>query len=321
MDRFESDEQRMEFASLDRLRKEYVGALVRDRADESAARRAPTRLRFRLVVVPAVGIALLVALVATALWPRGAVVNPAEAAASISRIAMTASLPPDDWFTYSRTLERRRSATALPAGSGPAQLITQSRESWLSVARRGLIKVTDLSSPARRTVEIRYPAWSKYRIGADSYTRSQIEDLADRPAAVQAAIARQLESLEPDQRPLAKWQILIESLTSEAPPLPPALRAELISELGAIPGVSLVDIDRDSRGRPVVVLSLRSQGLIQDVYFDRATSALTSASTRVDEDGAGPGDGSPAGTVLQSFTLLDSYPAKELPGQDARMSG
>lgn len=308
----------MELASLEFLRKEFVDALERDGAGEPAAHRARARARLGMVALPAVGAALLIAFVAISLWPRVSAVGPEEAAASMSRVAGAASMPPDDWFTYSSTLERRLSAAALPTGAGPARLITQRRESWLSVARRGLIKVSDSSNPAQRTVEINYPALSKYRIGSDSYTRQEIDDLAGHPSAVQAALERQLDSLQPNERPLAKWQVLIEALTSEAPPLPPALRAWMIRELGAIPGVSLANVDRDSRGRPVVVLALRSQGLIQEVYFDRATSALTASSTRVGPEGTGLGAGYPAGTVLQSFTLLDSHPTKAITSQAAQ---
>jgi hypothetical protein len=160
---------------------------------------------------------------------------------------------------------------------------------------------------------VEYPAATKYRIGARGYTRTEIDAFAEDPAPLFADIDATSGSVSREDRAISKWQILTDALRGLAPPLPAGLRASMIRELATVPGAAVIDEERDPSGVLASGLQLKTQDLIDSVYFDRASAATSFASTVAAKDGANGDKNIEQGDVIESYTLERSEAVRAIP--------
>jgi hypothetical protein len=300
----------MEFqvAALAELRRQFVGAL-----DAEVVTRARWRPQLRAWTVPAVATAVMLLIVAVLAFPAREGVSVAEATAAISKTALEAPYPPDDWFTYTEARLTGREYAADRGIVGTGRFTARERKAWLSVAHGGQIVTRDLSAPSAAPVRVEYPAATKYRIGARGYTRTEIDAFAEDPAPLFADIDATSGSVSREDRATSKWQILTDALRGLAPPLPAGLRASMIRELATVPGAAVIDEERDPSGVLASGLQLKTQDLIDSVYFDRASAATSFASTVAAKDGANGDKNIEQGDVIESYTLERSEAVRASP--------
>jgi hypothetical protein len=251
-------------------------------------------------------------IVAVLAFPAREGVSVAEATAAISRTALEAPYPPDDWYTFTEARLTGREYAANRGNVGTSRLAVRERKSWLSVAQSGQIVTRDLSKPSADPVRVEYPASTKYRIGQHGYSRAEIDAFADDPAPLFADIDATSAAVSREDRAISKWQILTDALRGLAPPLPAELRAAMIRELATVPGVAVIDQQRDPSGVLASGLQLKTQDLIDSVYFDRSSAATSFASTVAAKDGANGDESIERGDVIESYTLERSEAVKTI---------
>lgn len=293
-------------SALNDLREQFVQALEADVvvAPAPAAPRRSFEWR-RAWAVPAAVLAVVVLLIAITAIPFKSNPTVAEATADVAKTALAADYPPDSWFTFTRSRQTVRNYSILPLV--PSRLRFTERRAWLSVERRGTIETRLLDEPRSPLIIYRYPAYGKYRIGDTTYTRDQIDELAKTPAVLLADIDKQAASVGHNQGDGTKWMIITQALRDLSPPLPASLRAAMIQDLATVNGVSVLERDRDPRGRPAIGFTFSETGVRNTVYFDRDTSALIYSDSVV----TGPeaflaGQDVQIGDLLESFELLES---------------
>lgn len=297
-------EMNFQVTALNDLRAQFVQALE---ADVVAPAQPPARRRTfewrRAWAVPAIALAIaLVAIVFTAVpWSGSPTVT--EATAELSKTALEANYPPDDWFTYSRS---RQTQQNMDIRTHKAFLVRTERRAWLSVSRRGTIEIKDLGAPNSPPQVFRYPAFGKYRIGDSTYTRREIDALAENPEALIRQIDAEAASVGHGQGTATKWNIITEALRDLSPPLPATLRAALISQLATIEGVTVVDKDKDPLGRTAVGLAFAEQDIRSTVWFDKSTSALSYSNVVIANLSMPRDPKVKVGDVLEQFELLES---------------
>jgi hypothetical protein len=308
----------MEFrvAALADLRTQFVGALD---AEVGSTTRPRSHARWRGFdrswAIPALATALVLVVAAVLAFPSREDLSVTEAAAAISQTALHAPYPPDNWYTYTDSLTTSREYEAKRGSVGAAKTVERRRRAWLSVAQAGLIVNRDLSEPDATPVRVPYPAATKYEIGGHGYSRSQIDAFAIDPTPLLDQIDETVADVERELQPIAKWQILSEALRGVAPPLPAALRASLIRELATVSGAKIVDADRDPAGVLATGLQLRTQGVIDTVYFDESSAAMSFASTIAASNGASGDTSIHKGDVIESYQLNRSEAVRSIPNE------
>lgn len=298
----------MEFrvSALNELREQFVQALEADVvvAPPQITPRRSFEWR-RGWAVPAVVLAVAVLLIAITAIPFKSNPTVAEATADVAKTALAADYPPDNWFTFTKSRQTVRGYPLLPLV--PSRLRSTERRAWLSVERRGTIETRLLDEPKSPLIIYRYPAYGKYQVGDETYTRAQIDALAAAPAELIAQIDKETASVGRGQGPGTKWMIITQALRDLSPPLPATLRATLIRELATIEGVSLLDRDEDPRGRAATGFAFTDTGTLNTVYFGRDTSALIYSDVLVSgREAFIAGQDVRIGDLLERFELLES---------------
>lgn len=298
----------MEFrvSALNELREQFVQALEADVvvAPPQITPRRSFEWR-RGWAVPAVVLAVAVLLIAITAIPFKSNPTVAEATADVAKTALAADYPPDNWFTFTKSRQTVRGYPLLPLV--PSRLRSTERRAWLSVERRGTIETRLLDEPKSPLIIYRYPAYGKYQVGDETYTRAQIDALAAAPAELIAQIDKETASVGRGQGPGTKWMIITQALRDLSPPLPATLRATLIRELATIEGVSLLDRDEDPRGRAATGFAFTDTGTLNTVYFGRDTSALIYSDVVVSgREAFIAGQDVRIGDLLERFELLES---------------
>jgi hypothetical protein len=250
-------------------------------------------------------LAVAVLLIAITAIPFKSNPTVAEATADVAKTALAADYPPDNWFTFTKSRQTVRGYPLLPLV--PSRLRSTERRAWLSVERRGTIETRLLDEPKSPLIIYRYPAYGKYQVGDETYTRAQIDALAAAPAELIAQIDKETASVGRGQGPGTKWMIITQALRDLSPPLPATLRATLIRELATIEGVSLLDRDEDPRGRAATGFAFTDTGTLNTVYFGRDTSALIYSDVVVSgREAFIAGQDVRIGDLLERFELLES---------------
>ncbi|MGH2906834.1 MAG: hypothetical protein ACRDKI_08710 [Solirubrobacterales bacterium] len=314
-------------AALDRLGANYDIALaaVAEREAQAPARllRLPARPRWRVSTVfaaAAVCVAAVVVLSYSLLTGNESLLTTDAAIAQVAQVAKIQTLPPDDAyvFTRARTLETQFGGTATTAPS--AYFVTSERQSWLSVARKGLIEVNRLSvrAPAgqppnlgRTLTRIPYPALGAYEIGQGRYTRAQLDGFPRDPKQIYAKLSSEIPGNQADARTFLLWEAVTKPLTSAVAPLPPALRSGLIGALGMVPGVKTDGQVTDPRGNEGIGFTLDTQGLDLQIIFDKQDSAVLFEQEKVATPT--PGRTLPVGTTTARYQLLDQQVVNQIP--------
>jgi hypothetical protein len=293
-------------SALNDLREQFVQALEADVvvAPQPIAPRRGFEWR-RAWAVPAVVLAVVVLLIAITAIPFKSNPTVAEATADVAKTALAADYPPDNWFTFTKSRQTVRGYSLLPLV--PSRLRSTERRAWLSVERRGTIETRLLDEPQSSLIIYRYPAYGKYQVGDETYTRDQIDAFAEAPEELIAQIDEEAASVGRGQGPGTKWMIITQALRDLSPPLPATLRAALIGELATIEGVSVLDRDKDPRGRAATGFAFAESGTLNTVYFDRSTSALIYSDVVVTgREAFITGQDVRVGDLLERFELLES---------------
>jgi hypothetical protein len=298
----------MEFrvSALNDLREQFVQALEADVvvAPQPITPRRSFEWR-RAWAVPAVVLAVAVLLIAITAIPFKSNPTVAEATADVAKTALAVDYPPDNWFTFTRSRQTVRGYPLLPLV--PSRLSSTERRAWLSVERRGTIETRLLDEPKAPLIIYRYPAYGKYQIGDQTYTRAQIDALAEAPEQMIEQINQEAASVGHGQGPATKWTIITQALRDLSPPLPATLRAALIQDLATVEGVSVLDRDEDPRGRAATGFTFVDTGTLNTVYFDSSTSALIySDIVVIGREAFIAGQDVRIGDLLERFELLES---------------
>lgn len=294
-------------SALGDLREQFVQALEADVvvAPEPITPRPRSFQWRRAWTVPAAVLAALVLVIAITAIPFEKNPTVVEATADVAEAALAADYPPDNWFTFTRSRQTVRSYSMLPLVL--SRLRSTERRAWLSVAKRGTIETTLLDEPESPLITYRYPAHGKYRVGDKTYTRAQIDALADTPDQLLSEIDHQAASVGHGQENGTKWMIITEALRDLSPPLPATLRAAMIRDLATIDGVKVLERNRDPRGRPATGFTFPDSGTLNSVYFDRTTSALIHSDVIVNgREASMVGQDVRIGDLLERFELLES---------------
>lgn len=293
-------------SALNDLREQFVQALEADVVVEQQPSGPRWSFEWRRAwAVPAVALAVIVLLIAITAIPFKSNPTVAEATADVAKTALAAEYPPDDWFTFTRSRQTVRNYSILPLV--PSRLLATERRAWLSVARRGTIETRVLSEPKAPLIVYRYPAYGKYRIGDETYSRPQIDAFAKTPDRLLREIDKQAAAVGRGQGDGTRWMIITEALRDLSPPLPQTLRSAMIRDLATVRGVNVLDRDRDPRGRPAIGFTYSESGTLSTVYFDKTTSALIYSDSVVTGGEAFlAGQDVKIGDLLESFELLES---------------
>jgi hypothetical protein len=207
-------------------------------------------------------------------------------------------------------------------------LVASERETWLSIARPGLVRTRRLAvryadgrhaagadGLAAAEVEARYPAVGAYRIGARSYTREQLKRFPTEPHAIVDRLTDELSATLPADRPVALWQALTTPLTATSPTLPPELRAGLVRALGLLPNVRALGEVETPSGEHGEGFVMVDQGLRQTIVFDDETSAVLFSETSIVSPDIARKRGWPVGTVISRYELLDQRVVDAIPSR------
>ncbi|MFC4905852.1 CU044_5270 family protein [Actinomadura gamaensis] len=269
------------------------------RAEIAEARKTPARARkLRWTLIPAgiAATAIAVALV-TVPWSDG---SSAEAVALMARAAQTAlhtpaSPPRNDQYIYQETVEKLR-----PAG----RPYTRYRSEWLSVdgSKPGLIRernVIPAGTPAPPAEEMRPDGETALRAcgATPPLSRPYIGSLPSRPADV-------LKLLDERAGDGGRGERLWSAATDMADTaMAPAARASFYRALAEIPGVGVAADSVDASGRHGVALTRTSDGVREELIFDRTTYAVLGERT-LDEKGT-----EFSSTALLKTAVVDKAPA------------
>lgn len=291
--------------------------VLREVGEPVAAKRRP-RLRRPQVIALAISVLVLAIVGASLVVFDGS--RTEDAIATIARNAAEQPPVPPSQFAYS-DVELRDvvfSMDSMTSKTPKATRYVTRQRSWLSTTRPGLVETTvvrlervsddrALPDPASiNRVKISRPPVGRVRFIGELRTLAEIKSIAARPNGIQAALDDELKNVKPQDRLTAAWTTLIEPLKSSSPPLPPYVRAALVTALGEIPGVKADDNAVDPRGRDAIALSLQAQGQLDTVMFDRETSELLTETIVVNDARWAKLRGVPVGTEIQSYLLVES---------------
>jgi hypothetical protein len=300
----EQGDMNFNVTALNDLRAQVVQSLEADAVPPPQA--APTgriRVPRRALALSAIAAILSVIAIAALTIPWSSNPTVAEATAEVAKTALAADYPPNNWFTFTRSRQTRQELS--PADQKPF-LVRTERRAWLSVDRRGTIETKVLSDPAATPLVYPYPAFGRYRIGDETYSRREIDAFARDPQALVRQIDAEAASVGRRDADATKWTIITEALRDLSPPLPATLRASLISELATVTGVNAIDADEDPLGRPAVGLAFAEQDTRSSVWFDKATSALSYSAVEVAKIDGHRGPDVRVGDTIERFELLES---------------
>lgn len=259
--------------------------------------------------------------------------NAGRALAAIAQAANEIPRPSPTDFTYTKaetsSVQGRVSDPGSAESSAPTSWVTihETRESWLSVSRTGLVRTVaeSVSAPGnhnapgrvtsvdRQPVNFSYPPFRKYQIGDRAYSYVDLERLARTPEKLIAQMDADVQKHNPSDRATAKWSALSQPLEATAPPLPPEIRAALIRSLGTVTGAETLGHVADPQDRVGDGFRLDAHGVRQLLIFDPRTSALIYSSSTVEDGTIAAERGVPIGTILQSFALIESGITSKLP--------
>lgn len=230
-----------------------------------------------------------------------------NAVADIAQAAYALDPPPPSKWSYAESeivvtqKVVRGSRLSRTGKAGSLVRVRQRRRAWLSVDEPGRVQTSELTKVSSASERGRVSPVKSYAIGAQSFSVTELSRLKAAPSLVVAAVDRAVAAAPPADRAATEWRVLVEPLRAFAPVLPSAVRAQMIREFAAIPGVRLA---KDSpRGTTTFVLE--SNGLRETAVFDQRTASLLETRTVTTRAGAGPFAGAPAGTQLYAYRLRD----------------
>jgi hypothetical protein len=278
-------------------------ALVEAIADAAHARRRRARGRFRLPLVPSIGLVgatvvfLAALLLATEL--RGGAARPAPAAAAVLERAARAAeasggprelRPGEYWYVHSRWT----TAGVLLAGGDPrrprqiiAALGSIDRQVWIGLGKPGLVStrvvgpITFLSAAARQQ-------WVRYGRPAQLDVAARVplpRDAFDVPYKQLLALPTNVNQLwrvikHDAGKGSASWQrhemfTVVGDLMREDP-VPARVRAALYRVAARIPGIRVLGLTDDAIGRPALAIGLSDvfNGMRVELLFDPRTASL-----------------------------------------------
>lgn len=277
--------------ALNQLGADFSAALVRDRRKRDRRR--------RVITVATAAAVLIVAIATFGLFDRESISTPEAAAKTLADTSLGIDPPPVGRYAY--TEARIASASRVRIADlgdlkAPPPLTTVRQQAWLERGGSGVIRSQPLGGGAAPSTSIRA---SSVRIGSSKFTP---EDLLAPGAA--KSVARSVRAVPEEatngRAAMTRWRAALSPLEAAAPVLPPEVRAALIRELGAIPGVKLDPAASD--GERVFVL--KADGLLSEATFNSATATMVGTSTTTARRGAGPFRDASAGTLLYRYTLL-----------------
>lgn len=262
--------------------------------------------------------------------------SPEEALAEVSEIARLQPMPADDEFTYTRASVVSRILPSASIGSGRENdapgaplLVTSDRRSWVSIGRPGLVIDRAVSirpaDPAetvdaeRREQMLRsatlfeHPRLARYKFGSRSLTRAKIVRVPTDPRAIVDRLNAELSAQDPDARAAELWTAIEQTLTRATAPLPPELRAGLIDALALVPGVEVTEDEVETGGRTGREFTLNAGGIEQRLVFDVETAEVLRSQKTVATQRAARDFDQPVGSLLESYELIESAIAEEIP--------
>jgi hypothetical protein len=271
------------------------------KASQPARRRKPKR--FRMPLLPSIGLAgtavIVMAVLLLASELRGGAAHPGSAAAAVLERAARAAeasggprelRPGEYWYVESRWT----TAGVQLAGGNPARprqiidaLGSVDRQAWIGVGKPGLVR-TRVVGPIRFLSAAAAEQWVRDGRPAQLNLTSHFSlppDAFDMPYKQLLALPTNVDALwavikHDAGKGSAAWQrhemfTVIGDLLREDP-LPPTVRAALYRVAARIPGIEMLGLTRDAIGRPALAVALNDvfDGQRAELLFDPGTAKL-----------------------------------------------